>query len=199
MSQNRTLNIEITRDRHNKPLAIVKNFPGLDAEMYSDNLRKMAAQLIQAADDLDALNSEQAQAISHAQTKPTRHYREACQQAKTNQAKNNRVGLDLRPIVSDSERAQIKQTNKPNIDFSHRVPFSVKKGDSFALYHALYPILQRAAAVADLIEVACEAVDKADFAPDTLWRGAQAVRFEIKDAQSLLDAYYPARKAEVLP
>jgi hypothetical protein len=63
-SQNRTLNIEITRDRHAKPLAIVKNFPGLDAEMYSDNLRKMAAQLIQAADDLDALNSEQAQAIS---------------------------------------------------------------------------------------------------------------------------------------
>jgi hypothetical protein len=63
-SQNRTLNIEITRDRQAKPLAIVKNFPGLDAEMYSDSLRKMAAQLIQAADDLDAVNSEQAQAIS---------------------------------------------------------------------------------------------------------------------------------------
>jgi|GEM_PF-1578547 len=64
MSQNRSLHIDIIRDRHAKPLAIVKNFPGLDAEMYSDNLRKMAAQLIQAADDLDALNSEQSQAIS---------------------------------------------------------------------------------------------------------------------------------------
>lgn len=61
MSQNRTLHIDLIRDRHDKPLAIVKNFPGLDAEMYSDNLRKMAAQLIQAADDLDALNSEQPQ------------------------------------------------------------------------------------------------------------------------------------------
>lgn len=62
MSQNRTLHIDLIRDRHDKPLAIVKNFPGLDAEMYSDNLRKMAAQLNQAADDLDALNSEQPQA-----------------------------------------------------------------------------------------------------------------------------------------
>lgn len=64
MSQNRALHIDIIRDRHAKPLAIVKNFPGLDAEMYSDNLRKMATQLIQAADDLDAVNSEQSQAIS---------------------------------------------------------------------------------------------------------------------------------------
>jgi hypothetical protein len=151
MSQNRTLHIEIIRDRHAKPLAIVKNFPGLDAEMYSDSLRKMAAQLIQAADDLEALNSEQSQVISHAQT---------------------------------------KQVNKPNIDFSHRVPFSVKKGDSFALYQALYPTLQRAAAVADLFEVACQETNKADFSPDTLWRGAETIRFEIKDAQALLDAYY---------
>jgi len=150
MSQNSTLHIDIIRDRHAKPLAIVKNFPGLDAEMYSDSLRKMADQLIQAADDLDAL-TEQAQVISHAQT---------------------------------------EQTNKPNIVFSHRAPFSVKKGDSFAMYQALHPTLQRAEAVADLIEVACEATDKSDFAPDTLWRAAQTIRFEIKDAQALLDAYY---------
>jgi hypothetical protein len=64
MSQNRPLHIDIIRDRHDKPLAIVKNFPGLDAEMYPDSLRRMAAELIQAADDLDALNSEQSQAIS---------------------------------------------------------------------------------------------------------------------------------------
>jgi hypothetical protein len=64
MSQNRTLHIDIIRDRHGKSLATVKNFPGLDAEMYSDSLRKMAAQLVQAADELDALDSEQSQAIS---------------------------------------------------------------------------------------------------------------------------------------
>ena len=64
MSQNRSLHIEITSDRHAKPLAIVKNFPGLDAEMYSDSLRKMVEELIQAADDMDAVNSGQPQVIS---------------------------------------------------------------------------------------------------------------------------------------
>lgn len=63
MSQNRTLHIDIIRDRHTKPLAIVKNFPGLDAEMYSDQIRKMAGQLNQAADDLDALTEQQIKAI----------------------------------------------------------------------------------------------------------------------------------------
>jgi hypothetical protein len=92
--------------------------------------------------------------------------------------------------------AQTEQTNKPNINFSHRVCVNVE-GDFFNLYHTMQPALQRAAAIADLIEVACESSDKAAFAPDTLWRAAQAIRFEIQDAQALLDAYYPAREAEV--
>lgn len=92
--------------------------------------------------------------------------------------------------MKNKKSAQTEQTIKPNIDFSHRAPFSVKNGDSFALYNAMHPALQRAAAIADLIEVACEATDKADFSIDTLWRSAQAIRFEIKDAQALLDAYY---------
>jgi hypothetical protein len=82
-----------------------------------------------------------------------------------------------------------KQANKPTIDFSHRAPFGVD-GDFFALYHAMQPALQRAAAVADLIEVACQETNKTDFSPDTLWRAAETIRFEIKDAQAVLDAYY---------
>ncbi|MBF6649512.1 hypothetical protein [Methylobacter sp. BlB1] len=58
MNQNRTLHIDLIRDRHFKPLAIIKNFPGLDAEIYPDSLRKMATQLNQAADDLDALEPD---------------------------------------------------------------------------------------------------------------------------------------------
>lgn len=63
MSQNRTLQIDIIRDRYAKALANVKNFPGLDAELYSEQLREMADQLIKAADDLDALNSKQPKTI----------------------------------------------------------------------------------------------------------------------------------------
>jgi hypothetical protein len=95
--------------------------------------------------------------------------------------------------------AQTEQTKQPNIDFSHRAPYSVKKGDCFALYNALYPIMQRAAAVADLIEVAGELTESPAFDTDTLWRAAQAIRFEIKDAQAVLEAYYPAIKAKVQP
>ncbi|MEF3076407.1 hypothetical protein V2P20_15360 [Methylobacter sp. Wu1] len=262
MSQNRTLHIEIIRDRHAKPLAIVKNFPGLDAEMYSDSLRKMAAQLIQAADDLEALNSEQAQVISlddlmarqdqERGIKPLSlepellldridqggHSGQFLADAfisayRTDQPFQHSLGelsrLDaegfrlfheilhirhtpgwsdqllydiecqviylmtkegLMETTASNAQTEQDQTNKPNIIFSHRAPFSVKKGDSFAMYHALYPILQRAEAVADLIEVACQETNKADFSRDTLWRSAETIRFEIKDARALLDAYY---------
>jgi hypothetical protein len=95
-----------------------------------------------------------------------------------------------------ASNAQAEQTNRPNINFSHRAPASMT-GDFFNQYHAMQPALQRAAAIADLIEVACELTDKAAFAPDTLWRAAQAIRFEIQDAQALLDAYDPAREEEV--
>jgi hypothetical protein len=91
---------------------------------------------------------------------------------------------------------QIEQTNKPSIDFSHRLNIGAD-GDFFNLHETIQPALERAAALADLIEVACEVVDTTSFAPDTLWRVAQSIRLEIKDAQALLDAY--AEKAEVQP
>ncbi len=52
--------------------------------------------------------------------------------------------------------------------------------------------LDRAKAIVDLIEVACEVVDVNSFAPSTLWRAAQAARFEIMDAQLLLETYRTA-------
>ncbi|WP_442498153.1 hypothetical protein [Methylobacter sp. sgz302048] len=91
---------------------------------------------------------------------------------------------------------QIEQTNKPSIDFGHRSNIGVD-GDFLNLHDTIQPALERAAAMADLIEVACEVADTTSFAPDTLWRAAQAIRFEIKDAQALLEAYATIRKAEV--
>jgi hypothetical protein len=79
--------------------------------------------------------------------------------------------------------------------FKHRVNAGLD-GSFFNLIDTLNPSLERAAAIADLIEVACEVVDdQCCFEPDTLWRAAQAIRFEIKDAQILLDAYIEMEKA----
>ncbi len=52
--------------------------------------------------------------------------------------------------------------------------------------------LDRAKAICDLIEVACEVVDVNSFESGTLWRAAQAARFEIMDAQLLLETYRTA-------
>lgn len=55
------------------------------------------------------------------------------------------------------------------------------------LSDCINPALERAAAIADLMEVAFE-LDMANEMPN-LWRAAQAVRFEIMDAQAMLEAY----------
>ncbi len=95
--------------------------------------------------------------------------------------------------MKNKTSAQTEQTNKPNIDFSHRA----NARDFLGLRDAIEQALQRAAALADLIEVACEVTDTSAFAPDTLWRSAQTIRLEIEYAQAMLDAYGPAREAEV--
>lgn len=46
------LDIDFIKDRNKNGLAIVKNFPGLDAEMSEKDLRAMAVQLNRAADQL---------------------------------------------------------------------------------------------------------------------------------------------------
>jgi hypothetical protein len=76
---------------------------------------------------------------------------------------------------------------KPNI-FKHRMTTG-QDGRFFNLEDTVRPSLRRAAAIADLIEVACEVADIGSFENETLWRAAQAIRYEIMDAESLIEAY----------
>jgi hypothetical protein len=77
---------------------------------------------------------------------------------------------------------------KPNDTFKHRMPIG-QDGRFFNLEDTVSPSLRRAAAIADLIEVACEVTDICSFENDTLWRAAQAIRYEIRDAEALIQAY----------
>jgi hypothetical protein len=77
---------------------------------------------------------------------------------------------------------------KPNDTFKHRMPIG-QDGRFFNLEDTVRPSLQRAAAIADLIEVACEVGDICSFENDTLWRAAQVIRYEIMDAEALIAAY----------
>ncbi|WP_367154679.1 hypothetical protein [Methylomonas sp. HYX-M1] len=50
------LNVRLTQDRNKKPLAVVENFPGLDAEMTPAQLRSLAKALMNAADVCEESN-----------------------------------------------------------------------------------------------------------------------------------------------
>ena len=63
------------------------------------------------------------------------------------------------------------------------------------LIDTVNPSLERAAALADVLEVAFDAVtDLSSFEVNTLWRAAQAIHLEVKDAQTLLNAFIDAEK-----
>jgi hypothetical protein len=47
------LDVEITEAANGKPLAVVRNFPGLYAELFPAQLRALAEALVQAADDCE--------------------------------------------------------------------------------------------------------------------------------------------------
>ena len=49
-----TLKLIFTQDRDGKPLATVRNFPGLDADLYPRQLRALAGALLTAADECEA-------------------------------------------------------------------------------------------------------------------------------------------------
>ncbi|MGJ0486780.1 MAG: hypothetical protein ACR65R_19920 [Methylomicrobium sp.] len=76
---------------------------------------------------------------------------------------------------------------KPNI-FKHRLNTGLD-GTFFNLPDTVFPSLRRAAAIADLLEVACESGSIDSFDPDTLQIAAQAIRLEIRDAGALIYAY----------
>lgn len=72
--------------------------------------------------------------------------------------------------------------------FKHRVNIG-QDGRFFNLPDTLFPSLGRAAAIAELLEVAFESGSINSFDPDSLQRAAQAIRLEIRDAEALIDAY----------
>jgi hypothetical protein len=83
---------------------------------------------------------------------------------------------------------------KPNI-FNHRMNIG-QDGRFFNLEDTVRPSLQRAAAIADLIEVACEVADICSFENETLWRAAQVIRYEIRDTEALIEAYLEEKRTE---
>jgi hypothetical protein len=72
--------------------------------------------------------------------------------------------------------------------FKHRLNTGLD-GTFFNLPDTVFPSLSRAAAIADLLEVACESGSIDSFDPGTLQRAAQAIRLEIRDAEALIEAY----------
>ena len=89
--------------------------------------------------------------------------------------------------------------NAFNANFSHRVNAN-QDNPFFSVADAVNPSLERAAALADLMEVALDTVeDLVCFQPNTLWRAAQIIRFEILDAQTLLNANFEAENTSNQP
>ncbi|MFZ2452561.1 MAG: hypothetical protein WAW36_18795 [Methylovulum miyakonense] len=82
-------------------------------------------------------------------------------------------------------KASNPNTRTPN--FSHRVNAELDTTSPALLHDCLNPALERAAAIADLMEVAFERGEASDIT--NLWRAAQALRFEILDAQAILNTY----------
>jgi hypothetical protein len=69
-------------------------------------------------------------------------------------------------------------------------------GKFYNLQETINPSLARAAAIADLIEVANELTrDTVSFETQTLSLAAQAIRLEIMDAQALIEAYFEETEA----
>jgi hypothetical protein len=60
--------------------------------------------------------------------------------------------------------------------FAHRLPVMEAAEDA----------LKRALALVDLLEVCTEVANMDSFQPETLWRSAQAIRFELLDVQELM-------------
>lgn len=80
--------------------------------------------------------------------------------------------------------------------FKHRVNACYDGSFHKNLIDTLNPSLDRAIALADLIETACEPVNEQGFAPDTIWRVAQAIRLEIEDVKTLLYAHIDSLKTK---
>jgi len=86
--------------------------------------------------------------------------------------------------------------NTTIVSLSHRLNTGLNTDSPITpakLHDCMNPALERAAGIADLMEVAF----KLNMANDltNLWRPAQAIRFEILDAQAMLNAYVDSQRA----
>jgi len=94
--------------------------------------------------------------------------------------------------ASRQGRFQMTEKTSKNANFanlSHRLGREIPT-DLAQLRDCMSPALERAAAIADLMEVAFEQdMEIVNNVSGSLWRVAQAVRLEINDAQAMLEAY----------
>jgi hypothetical protein len=79
--------------------------------------------------------------------------------------------------------------------FKHRLNTGFD-GTFLNLPDTVFPSLGRAAAIADLLEVACESGGLDSFDPGTLQRAAQAIKLEIRDAEALIEAYIEESRSD---
>ncbi len=79
--------------------------------------------------------------------------------------------------------------NAFNTPFRHRINAGMD-GEFFNLVDTINPSLERAAAIADLLDMAIETGETDGLKGNTLWLVARAIHLEIRDAQILLEAYY---------
>jgi hypothetical protein len=83
--------------------------------------------------------------------------------------------------------SEITEREKLSIDFSHRLNGAIGIGTTLRLHECVNSALERAAAVADLMEV----VFQADMETDVrhLWRAAEVISFELLEARAIITAY----------
>jgi hypothetical protein len=98
-------------------------------------------------------------------------------------------GAECIPAKEDIQMTTKTNPNAAFSNLSHRLgsepPINLAQ-----LRDCMCPALERAAAIADLMEVAFEQdMEVIDNVSGSLWRVAQAVRLEINDAQAMLEAY----------
>lgn len=83
-----------------------------------------------------------------------------------------------------------KQKFSEAVDLSHRF-------EPVSLYDNIVPAISRAHAIADLLESICLSGDLDGLGPDTLRYAGQAIRFELQDAQAMIETWQKTPATEL--
>jgi len=98
---------------------------------------------------------------------------------------------------------QAQIDNAIAVNFSHRLNPTIQPEKIISLYESLSPTLKRAAAIADLLEVAAEVDYGSALDSDSVHSAAQTIRMELSDARAMLDAFFNQQatkpQADILP